>query len=78
MPLEELLKLYNYGGPAVATDSNEADVKKSGHQQERLRDVRPEKNRQEKNGLASAGVKVKSTEVGLLNFLCRAEVSVVL
>lgn len=67
MPLEELLKLYNYGGP-MAADNSEGDAvdsgKKVGHQQERLRDVRPEKNRHEKNGLASGTVKSKSTEVG--------------
>lgn len=67
MPLEELLKLYNYGG-AMATDNRDGDAddssKKVGHHQERLRDVRPEKNRNEKNGLASATVKVKQTEVG--------------
>ena len=63
MPLEELLKLYNYGG-TVANDRNEGDAVDSGRK-ERLRDVRPEKNRPEKNGLASTAIKVKPTEVSL-------------
>ena len=65
--MEELLKLYNYGGGTTAADNSEGDSvdsgKKVGHQQERLRDIRPEKNRLEKNGLAASTVKVKPTEV---------------
>ncbi len=57
MPLEELLKMYNYGA-ALAAETGEADAadsgKKVGPQPERLRDVRPDKNRQEKNGVAAA------------------------
>ena len=73
MPLEELLKLYNYGGAAVGapapTDGealSESAPKKSGSGQERLRDVRPDKTRQDKNGVS--GSKAKTAEVTL--FFC--------
>ena len=62
MPLEELMKLYNYGRPAPA-ENNETDDAGSGKKdgQERLRDVRPEKNRHDKNGVNEG--KTKSGEV---------------
>ena len=70
MPLEELLKLYNYGGAAVGAPApidgealSESAPKKSGagSGQERLRDVRPDKTRQDKNGVS--GSKAKTAEV---------------
>ena len=70
MPLEELLKLYNYGGAAAGapapTDGeapSDSAPRKSGAPsgQERLRDVRPDKARQDKNGVS--GSKSKTAEV---------------
>lgn len=67
MPLEELLKLYNYGGansgpPEPSAPSESGASKKSGGapSQERLRDVRPDKMRQDKNGVV--GSKTKNPE----------------
>lgn len=64
MPLEELLKLYNYGGaPHLAAPAAPNPDKKSPappQVQERLRDVRPEKLRQDKNGVLAS--KPKSVE----------------
>ena len=68
MPLEELLKLYNYGGansgppePSAPSDSGASKRGGAAPSQERLRDVRPDKMRQDKNGVA--GSKTKNPEV---------------
>ena len=68
MPLEELLKLYNYGGansgppePSAPSDSGASKRGGAAPSQERLRDVRPDKMRQDKNGVA--GSKTKNSEV---------------
>ena len=68
MPLEELLKLYNYGGansgppePSAPSDSGASKRGGAAPSQERLRDVRPDKMRQDKNGVV--GSKTKNPEV---------------
>ena len=56
MPLEELMKLYNYGGAATAPPEAPEPEKKSeaAPSQERLRDIRPDKSRPDKNGVSKS------------------------
>jgi hypothetical protein len=67
MPLEELMKLYNYGGAAAAPpEAPEPDKKSdSAPSQERLRDVRPDKLKADKNGVT----KTKLADVSIQNEL---------
>jgi hypothetical protein len=72
MPLAELLKMYNYGGAAAAETESAAEATDSGKRTgppDRLRDVRPERSRHDKNEID--GSKRKPVDVRNAFKLCK-------